>query len=192
MAQTSKMDRRIRRTRTLLANALTELIAEKNIKDITVKELCDAADINRGTFYLHYKDIYDMAAQIEQDILDCFAALLTKHQPNELRLDPYPLLYDIFCFIAENAAICKMLLSPNGDISFLMQIKTLFRECFLNVWNLSSDTTAPAQFDYVYSFIATGSVGLIENWLISDQPESPEEIASLAANIITTGMRSFL
>lgn len=192
MEQTKKTDRRVRRTRALLIDALTDLIAEKNIKDITVKELCDAADINRGTFYLHYRDIYDMLNQIEQDILNHFSDLVAEYPPNKLSEDPTPLIYDIFCLTAENAALCKMLLSPNGDISFLMQINTLFRACALNAWNLSAGSTAPAQFDYVYSFIAAGCVGLIENWLVSDQPEAPEEIAVLASSIITTGIRSFL
>lgn len=65
-----KTDRRVRRTKLLLTNALVSLLETKTLKDISVKELCDKADINRGTFYLHYKDIYDMMNQIETDILN--------------------------------------------------------------------------------------------------------------------------
>ena len=53
-------DKRVIRTKALLIRSLSALMKQKNIKDITVKELCEYADINRGTFYLHYKDIYDM------------------------------------------------------------------------------------------------------------------------------------
>lgn len=52
-----KTDRRVRRTRTLLTRGLIQLMKEKDIKEISVKELSDLADINRGTFYLHYTDI---------------------------------------------------------------------------------------------------------------------------------------
>ena len=68
LSSTKKTDRRVRRTRSLLLDAFFSLLESKSYKDITVKELCDVADINRGTFYLHFKDIYDMVEQIEQEI----------------------------------------------------------------------------------------------------------------------------
>ena len=54
-----KEDRRVRRTRKILTQALTELLQQKQVNEITVKELTDLADMNRGTFYLYYKDIFD-------------------------------------------------------------------------------------------------------------------------------------
>lgn len=81
LSASMKSDRRVRRTRQLLANALFTLMKEKSYNDITVKELCEAADINRGTFYLHYKDIDDMVEQIEQEILTQFEALICAHAP---------------------------------------------------------------------------------------------------------------
>jgi AcrR family transcriptional regulator len=65
-AQVKKEDRRVRRTKKLLTQALTELMQQKQVKEITVKELTDLADMNRGTFYLYYKDIYDMLESIEE------------------------------------------------------------------------------------------------------------------------------
>lgn len=190
MAKNVKTDRRVRRTRTLLIHALISLLEEKSFKDITVKDLCDAADINRGTFYLHYKDIYDMIEQLEQDIMDQFEALISMHTPEELGSDPYSLIYDIFQFTAENADLCKTLLSQNGDISFLVRIKQLFRERFMQVLISTLDETHHTQLEYSYNFIAAGYVGLIESWLFAGRPESPEEMAKLTSNIITTGIRS--
>ena len=54
------MDRRVRKTRESLITALITLLEKKNINEISVRELSELADINRGTFYLHYKDPYDM------------------------------------------------------------------------------------------------------------------------------------
>ncbi len=58
-------DRRIRKTRAVLKSSLLSLMKEKSVKHITVKELCDKADINRGTFYLHYTDVFDIEVQID-------------------------------------------------------------------------------------------------------------------------------
>lgn len=57
-------DRRIRKTKTALKNGLIELMLEKNINDISVRELTEKVDLNRGTFYLHYKDIFDLLEKI--------------------------------------------------------------------------------------------------------------------------------
>ena len=54
------VDRRVRKTRRQLRECLITLLKEKKVQDITVRELTDMADLNRGTFYLHYKDVFDL------------------------------------------------------------------------------------------------------------------------------------
>ena len=62
------VDRRVRKTKNQLRQGLARLMLEKSLKEITVKELTDLVDMNRGTFYLHYRDIYDLYAQIEAEL----------------------------------------------------------------------------------------------------------------------------
>ena len=71
-------DHRIRVTKMLIRRALTDLLRQKPIQSISIKELCETAGINRGTFYAHYTDIYDLRKQIEDDMLAyvCRADLL--------------------------------------------------------------------------------------------------------------------
>ena len=59
-----KIDRRVRKTKQQLQDGFIQLRKQKDLKDITVKELCELTDLNRGTFYLHYKDIYDLSEQL--------------------------------------------------------------------------------------------------------------------------------
>lgn len=63
------MDLRVRRTRTSITNAFIELRARKPIEKITVKELADAAFINKATFYQHYRDIYDLSESMETELI---------------------------------------------------------------------------------------------------------------------------
>ena len=123
----AKTDRRIKRTRYLLVHALTSLMLKKSIKDITVKELCESVDINRGTFYLHYKDIYDMLEQTEQELLEQFEQVFKNYHPDHTPDFPYPLFVEIFQIIDQNSDLCCALLSPNGDISF--SVKKLIAQC---------------------------------------------------------------
>ena len=62
-------DQRVRITKLLIKKTFTELLTKKPIQKISVKELCEKAGINRGTFYSHYEDIYDLLEKIENEIL---------------------------------------------------------------------------------------------------------------------------
>ena len=73
------MDRRIRKTRAQLRQGLAELLKEKSLKEITVKELVEKVDINRSTFYLHYADIYDMMEKIENELTGDIEDLIHTH-----------------------------------------------------------------------------------------------------------------
>ncbi|MGI6469353.1 MAG: TetR/AcrR family transcriptional regulator [Syntrophomonadaceae bacterium] len=64
-----RLDRRVRKTKRILKDSLATLLLEKNLNNITVQELVNLADINRGTFYLHYRDLHDMLTQIEAEML---------------------------------------------------------------------------------------------------------------------------
>ena len=68
--EAKKEDRRVRRTKKLMTQALTQLLQQKQVNEITVKELTDLADMNRGTFYLYYKDIFDMLEKIEDELFE--------------------------------------------------------------------------------------------------------------------------
>lgn len=78
------LDRRIRKTRKVIRECLTELLKEKRIQDITVREIAEKADINRGTFYLHYKDIFDLMEQIENELLEELEEVLRRYRASDL------------------------------------------------------------------------------------------------------------
>ena len=62
-----KVDRRVIKTRRQLKKGLAALMKEKSVNQITVKELVEEVDINRSTFYLHFKDIQDLLREIERE-----------------------------------------------------------------------------------------------------------------------------
>jgi Bacterial regulatory proteins, tetR family. len=75
MEEQKKEDRRVRRTKKMLTQALTQLMQEKQIKEITVRELTDLADMNRGTFYLYYRDVYDMLEKLEDSMFEALDSI---------------------------------------------------------------------------------------------------------------------
>ena len=183
-------DRRIRKTKRQLRAALTQLIAQKNVKDITVKELADAADINRGTFYIHYRDVYHLIEQTEQDILEEFEALVQSYTENPQRRNSRQFLTNIFAFFADNSAICIALIGKNGDMQFLEQLKNAVKNRGFQEWLLTDSRIGQHDFDYCYAFIADGCIGLFQLWVEKGMREPPDEMARLAENIILNGIQA--
>ena len=182
-----KTDRRIRKTQKQIQDGFIELRKNKSIKDITVKELCESIDINRGTFYLHYKDIYDLSEQLETELLANFENVLNTHPADEVN-GPKPLLCDLFRSVKENADFCTALLSDNGEIAFFNKLKTVIRDACFKHWFILFKSDKADKFEYLYDFILYGCIGVVESWLRNALKESPEEIAELVCNIIMDGV----
>lgn len=84
------MDRRIKRTRTVVFNAVMDLLVEKETDKITVLELCKKADINKSTFYLHYKSMDDCLQACFKMITDEITETAKYINYNEIRYNPAP------------------------------------------------------------------------------------------------------
>lgn len=187
-----KTDKRIKRTKYLLLHALTTLMKEKSIKNISVKELCESVDINRGTFYLHYKDIYDLLEKTEQELLTQMEAIFQKYTPDSPDF-PCSLFTELFCLIHKNADFFRVLLSSNGDISFVIKIKELFdRQCIQKWGVLPIPAETMPIYEYFSSFTIFGCLGFIDCWLANENADPPEQMAQLLTNMLSNGVAASL
>ena len=185
--ETKKEDRRVRRTKKLLTQALTQLLQQKQVNEITVKELTDLADMNRGTFYLYYKDIFDMIEKIEDELFENLNGIIALRENADVTEQAKPILRDLFAFIDENQEMCRVLLSPNGDMNFLHRLNEVVREKCRSAWLALRKDRDDDAFDYHYSFVVFGCAGLIRAWVNRDCPESAEEMAEMADRMIQRG-----
>lgn len=191
-----KPDRRIRKTETQLRKGLLELLKKKRIQDITVQELVDEVDINRSTFYLHYKDIYDLLEHIEYDYFEDFNAFITSHEiknkSNSInKTKVTDTLIDYFKFLKENKDLITVLIGYNGDPSFSKrQIQTLTTTICNSMYD-DLNILRNQQSEDVFEYCIYGSIGLVRNWVINGYTESPEFIGTLAGNIITSTVQKF-
>ena len=184
-----KTDRRVLRTKRLLTEGLMTLLMQKDIKDISVRELADYADINRCTFYLHYKDIYDMIEKIEDELFLELNEILDLSGDTGSSPDPSPVLNNIFEFLYQNQTAIAAFLGPHGDRAFLNKIKELFKERMFSVWEEHSYQAE--NFEYYNSFIISGCIGMVEFWVQNNFQKSAEEMAQLARGMILEGMGMF-
>ena len=179
-------DRRVRRTKKLLEQGLVQLLEEKPIHSITVRELTNLIDINRGTFYLYYQDIYDMVEKLEEEYISRLIAMLDKHQEEDLSVRVKEVSRELFAFIEENKRLCKVLLSENGDIHFLQSLNSVIHDRYRGFHErLRMDE---ATFEYRYAFTVFGLLGVIRRWLAADCDWPAEKMAALAEMSIRTGV----
>lgn len=187
--QDPAMDRRVRKTRRQLRQGLTKLMMEKNIQDITVRELTDLVDINRSTFYAHYKDIYQLLESIEQEMMAEFIEVVGRSSPCANAIEPLPMLLGVFEFVAQYSDMCLVLIGQNGDISFVNRLKEILKERCLKDWMRLFAGCPPYLYEYFYDFNVSGCMGILQRWLESGMRESPQEIARLSTRMILEGIR---
>ena len=182
------VDRRVRKTRRQLRECLITLLKEKKVQDITVRELTDMADLNRGTFYLHYKDVFDLLEKTEAELQEDFNQLVCKHAAVDLKQRPSVIFNEIYSLVYDNADLIEILLGENGDLNFVNRLKQLIREKCLKDWMEVFRSGNAAAFDAFFSFIVSGCIGLVQYWLQTGLKETPEQMAKLTEHIITKGI----
>lgn len=190
--QAPKEDRRVTKTKRQLRTGLATLMQGKSINRITVKELADLVDINRATFYAHYRDVYDLVEQIESYFLAVFQDILSRHIIQDRNLDLLPLLTDIFTAVGSEADMGRALMGKHGDAAFVRQVQEQIGGYFEYYWHkLNPDDTGRNQH-HSYVFVLSGCTGLLQSWLEGDMQESPQEMAAVAARLVRSGLQNFL
>lgn len=183
------VDRRVRKTKRQLRLALMQLMSEKNVKDISVRELAAIADINRGTFYIHYKDVYDLLSQLEEEMAQGLIKVCQAHNAEEYNGSTFPYLSDLYQFIAENADMCRVLLGANGDKAYTDRICQILRDEHLYDFVCYFYPGEEDLMNYFCSFIIAGNLSLALRWINTGMRETPEEMAVLAGEIIMHGVK---
>ncbi len=182
-----KIDRRVRKTKRQLQSGLIQLLQEKSIQKITVRELSDLVDINRGTFYLHYKDVFDMLDQIENKLAEDFLEILNHYPSLIVKSNLLPLLVEVFSYIASNEGMMRVVFLKSSDDLFLDRLKNIAKERVFYDWQRRHLANASNEIEYFFSYFLSGCIGLITQWLETGIKETPEQLAKLTESMILYG-----
>ena len=158
-----KENRKIRITRMVFKDSLIELMKTKSILNITIKDICELADMSRSTFYAHYNDQYDLLRQIEQETLAYFENMLDKYRDKLDKKEITQMLEEMLTHIANNSNSIQVLLSENGDIDFQ---KKMFQHFINNKQVIKYFSQKQKDNEVYYSvFLVHGAIGLVQHWL---------------------------
>lgn len=172
-----KLDRRKKYTRNVLMDSLITLLKIKPISAITVKEICERADINRSTFYAHYKDQLDLLEQIEEEIITDLNMYLNQYnfeQEQEALLMTEKLLE----YVVSKYEMFQTLLNENADHTFERRVMDVARS-FMIQSQITNDEMDADIAEYAITYTISGSIYVIKQWVASNMDQSPKRIAKL-------------
>ena len=185
----SNEDRRVRKTKKQLRSALTTLLLENDISHITVRDVAELADVNRGTFYAHYSDVHDLLHQLEADLLEQLDLLGTKHNARQSDGKTFRYLTDLFALAGEYSDIYYTLYCRSGDSEFQEKIFNTLKYQYLYEFLSIFGGSESAKLDYCASFIVSGMCTLAKVWIEGGMQETPEEMARLGGEFIMRGVK---
>jgi len=149
-------DRRVRKTKKALQNGLAELMLEKDLHKITVRELTDRVDIHRATFYTHYSDVYDLYEQMEHAALEELSVILAEYNYEGV----YRLIVD---YIHSNAKLSQLLLDKK--LGFYDRLSEFLEKRYTEIILLELGLSElPEEFRYFATYHMQGCLGIICRW----------------------------
>ena len=173
----AKENQRVALSKQLLKNAVLVLLKKKRIEEISIRELCDEAEINRTTFYRHYESPTDVLLEIELDFVNTFYEVHTLS--NDLKiLQRY--IADMCKHLYENRDIVKLFMQNNTDSDFTKIFEKLSSEFLSTRTPLYKGKTIDENtLRLINTLFSHGVYAAVRQWLMEDIQKSPEEIAEL-------------
>lgn len=180
-------------TKLLLKNSLTEILQTKSIQNVTIKEICEGADINRSTFYTYYGSQYDLLSDMKQEIFDEMqrqALTLQSGDPQERMLQT---LEAHLIYTKENIRTFKAFSAGLGQEDYFLPkrvaeiILTPYIEFLARGRNFP-----PEIYQRLFIFSTFGFVGIVKNWITTGGAEKPSELAHTIATLVKNTIESYV
>lgn len=182
-------DRRIRKTKKAIHEAILSLLEEKEYNDITISELTERADVNRKTFYNHYSDIQSVIEEIEDDWVDSLVQVLrTSLEPfskenhisvREIKEHLNDISLPFFTTLLEelntHPAIYLILTNQVGHSSLIRKMVNAEKNLLLET--LGQNLSNSVWLDYFLVFTVNGAAGMLEQWYHSDKTISADQLS---------------
>lgn len=178
------IDRRAKMTREILKQSLIELMKDKPIHEISIKKICETADINRSTFYHHYDSQYDLFNDILSDIGNDITEMVRAHStsPNWMN----NILIDAFTYIEKRRETFLVILSENSGFS-VGETLTSYVERFVNATAESSSEIAK----YCTQFAAAGMTSVVWKWLNAEERMPAKDLGNMISSLLMPSLGRF-
>ncbi len=174
-----------------IINAFMELYSKKPIEKISIKKITDLAGLNRGTFYLHYQDIYDLLAQIESKYHTISKSIATYSVDALFNNSDLEDALPNKEFYKANLKYYKILLCTDNKSNLPQLIKTELKEAFRKKYSISCKYKTDLN-EYALEFITSAQVATIIHWIKNDMIVPLKDLSNLMQNLAANGVIKYL
>lgn len=175
-----KSDRRVMMTKRLLKEALIELMRDKPLHTISIKKICETADVNRSTFYNHYDTQFALYNDILNDVSRDIGDIIKRS--NDGGVNALAVLTDIFQYAEDNREKFLVILGTNSNLNL--------GEVFTNnVDKFLKKETNSELYNYCTQFIAAGTANIVWIWLNEEKRRSAKEVATIIYAMMSLGIK---
>lgn len=178
------------KTRQSIKFACLTLMKDKDISQIRVKHILELADISKGTFYAHFKDVYNILEEIENENIERMTLFLTEIKVENLIDDFMPLINKVFNQIKKDEEFFRILFNSTNASSFLGKLQNVFIEYMINNTEILSKIGQKEDALMYFTFISSGTVNIIKEWFTEGYNCSFDELAEKLNKFIINGIDS--
>lgn len=183
-----KSDARVRYTKRVIKECFVKLLENQPINKITVKEVCESAEINRATFYLHYTDCYDLLKQIEDEMIFELKQLIQESQHK----NSVEIFKKMFNKIKEDSALYLTITSENGDSTFPNRILSLCYEQMTPSFESLFNNISKSKREWLYYFSANGCSGILHHWINTGMKEDVIELSKFMSDLLNSINKQYI
>lgn len=175
------LDRRQKKTRQAIQNALLTLMKEKPLNKITVSELAATADVNRKTFYNHYSNIQEVRDELDQEYIDRIFSLLKTAHEMEQSPDMELLIESLVNALTEHPTRTRLLFESGEQLYLIERLKEL---TLPYLEQRVMDPQTAAFLPYALDYTVYGMTALLNTWIHAEKPLPPQELSRLITDLL--------
>ncbi|MDU9352509.1 TetR/AcrR family transcriptional regulator [Staphylococcus warneri] len=187
-----KEDRRVRKTKSAIKYAFIQLLKERSLENITVQDIADKADINRGTFYLHYEDKYLLLTDMEDE---CIEQISKFTQFSEIQGDNVEMIATLFI----DKVLRNIIQHVYDNLDFYNTILSLERKSRLEEkisdliqYNMKHQVSVDNKIEgipemYFHIYVSGATISIIRYWVLDSNRISVDELVTHIFKIIYYG-----
>ena len=187
-----KTYRNFTRSEKAIIRAYVELMQKKGRSRITVTDIVNTADLNRSTFYAHFKSADDVREKIQSDIINELTSSLNKRDFRNALSDPYPAMMHVIAFIRKDAEMYKMLLNTEGANKFLKKLRNIVIDKCLSDEVILPYIKDRDEFEMNLRMFIGGYVSVIEDWAAGNINMPVEKTAKIMSDSVKLCVHRYL
>ncbi|WP_249274422.1 TetR/AcrR family transcriptional regulator [Candidatus Enterococcus clewellii] len=187
------MSTKTEQTKEHIIAVFMRLMRDNGFEKMTVAQLAREAEINRGTFYLHYPDKYAVLEEVQEDIYQNFETIVTKyigvsliekqvHQSVSLEELFRSACLQLMNFLYERKEVAQIFLGENGDTHFIERLEKVYTDVVRGKIKKQLSVSEDFQLEFVFS----GAIAIVKKWIREGAEQSPEEVSQLLAECMTS------